>query len=116
MAMLFGIIVALVLLLTGAIFPILHFGLWTLVVVLTIVLVCWIFLKTIGVVLRPLGLIGSDVVEAIRGDGYPKPDDPDYEHYLDWANRIGEFSRYTEWSKVKSVLAERRGSDAEREA
>jgi hypothetical protein len=116
MAMLFWIIVAFLLILTGAIVPILHIGLWAVVVILTVILLGWMFLKACGLVLRPFALIGSDIVEAARGHGYPKPDDPDYKQYVDWANRTGEFARYAEWIQVKNVLAERRRSDAEREA
>ncbi len=116
MGTLFWIIVALVFILTGAIIPILHFGLWAVVVILAIVLFGWIVLKAFGLVIRPLALIGWDIAGAIQGNGYPKSDDPDYKHYVDWANRTGEFSRYKEWIHVKNVLAERRRLDADRQA
>jgi len=116
MPMLFWIVVVLLLVLTGAILPLLHFGLWALLVILALTLSVWVFLRLCGFVLRPFVLIGSDVLEAVRGGDYPKPDDPDYKHYVDWANRTGEFARYKEWIHVKSVLNERRTSDATREA
>jgi hypothetical protein len=89
MAMLFWTIVILLLILTGAILPILHIGLWALLAILTLTLIVWAFLRFFGLILRPFVLLGSDVVEAVRGDGCPKPNDPDHEHYLDWANRAG---------------------------
>jgi hypothetical protein len=116
MAMLFWTIVILLLILTGALLPILHFGLWAILVMLTLVLLVWVFLRLCGLVLRPLVLLGSDVAEAVRASGYPTPTDQDYDHYLDWSNRTGEFARYKEWIHVKSVLDERRASDAKREA
>jgi hypothetical protein len=116
MAMLFWTIVILLVILTGALIPILHFGLWALLAVLVVVLLVWVFVRLCGLVLRPFVLLGSDVAQAVRGGDYPKPSDPDYKHYLDWTNRTGEFAGYKEWTHVKSTLAERRTSDASREA
>jgi hypothetical protein len=116
MAMLFWIIVILLVILTGAILPILHFGLWALLVILILAFLVWALLRLGGLILRPFVLLGSDVMEAVRGGHHPKPDDPDYKHYIDWANRTGEFARYTQWAHVKSELNDRRTSDAEREA
>jgi hypothetical protein len=48
------------------------------------------------------------MVDAVRGRDHPKPNDPGYKHYIDWANRTGEFAHYKEWIHVKSVLNERR--------
>src|SRR5258708_8662326 len=104
MAMLFWIVVILVLTLTGAILPILHFALWALLVILMLTLLVWAFLRLCGLVLRPFVLLGSDVVDAVRGRDHPKPDDPDYKHYIDWANRTGDFAHYKEWIPVESVL------------
>ena len=96
MAVLFWIVVILLLILTGALLPILHFGLWAVLVILTLILLGWIILKGLGLIIRPFALIGSDVVDAIRGGDFPKPNDPDYRAYIDWANKTGEFSRCAE--------------------
>jgi CBS domain containing-hemolysin-like protein len=80
MAMLFWIVVILLLILTGAILPILHFGLWALLVVLALTLVVWAFLRLCGFVLRPFVWLGSDMANAVRGPDHPKPNDLDYKH------------------------------------
>jgi hypothetical protein len=116
MAVLFWIIVILLLILTGAALPILYLGLWAVLVILILVFLGWMILKAFGLIIHPFALIGSDVVNAIRGDGFPKPNDPDYKAYIDWSNQTGEFYRYAEWGQVKNILNERRRSDAEREA
>ncbi|WP_145963703.1 hypothetical protein [Bradyrhizobium algeriense] len=108
MAVLFWVIVLLALVLTGAIVPVLHFGLWALLVVLILIFLAWGFLRLCGLLLREFA--------PIRPLNFPKPDDPDHRHYLDWTNKTGEFARYKEWADVQRVLDERRQSDATREA
>src|SRR5258708_33857842 len=108
MAMLFWIVVILLLILTGAILPILHFALWALLVILMLTLLVWAFLRLCGLVLRPFVLLGSDVVDAVRGRDHPKPDDPDYKHSIDWANRTGEFPNSKKWINAKRLPIEGR--------
>ena len=114
MAALFWTIVALVLILTGAIVPILIFGGWALVVVLIVALLGLIVAKIFGLLIRPFAMIGADVAEALAKPKYPPPDHPDYVAYLDWTNRRGEFGTFEHWEDVKRVLAVRQRSNLDR--
>jgi len=115
-AILFWIVVILLLLLTGAIVPVLYFGFWALAVVLIVILVAWALLRVCGIVLQPFAMIASDLAGWVRSRERVKRPDPDHKHYVEWANRTGEFAAYSDWDAVKNVLDQRRRADDEREA
>jgi hypothetical protein len=104
----------LVLLLTGAIVPVLIFGGWALVVVLGVVLALWIVAKAFGLVFKPLVVLGNDVGQAFGWWGPPRHPSPGDPVYLNWANREGEY-RIKKGPKDVNELAvelqKRRGKD-----
>jgi hypothetical protein len=110
MAALFLIIVILVLILTGTIVPVLIFGGWAVVVILILVLIAMILIRGTGLIARLFASLGEDIRSLGKGQKFPKPNDPDYGAYLDWANRTGEFASYRHWSDVKRALDERRNA------
>ena len=115
MAGLFWIVVLLVLVLTGAIVPVLIFGGWVMVVILIVVFVALAFFKFGVAIIRGGAEILGGVTSPFRPPKYPTSKYPEYSTYLHWANKTGEFGRVENWETVKGILRERRNADKIRE-
>src|SRR5437660_8812221 len=96
---LFWLIVLLILILTGAIVPVVIFGAWALVVVLVIVFLGLIILKAFGLLIEPFAWLATTIASAsgAQRPEVPRPSDPDYPAYIAWANGKGEYGRYERW-------------------
>lgn len=105
MPVLIFIIIALVLVLTGAIVPVLVFSGWMLVVVLALALLWMIFRRVLGfvltVILSPFVFVAASIFERRQGPKFPVPGDPDFSTYLDWANGVGDYHDFRDWADVK---------------
>ena len=116
MAFWFWTIVLVLLVLTGAIIPVLIFAKWTLVAALVVALMGISVIGLLALLLKPFALIAADIFEAFGKAKRPAPDDPEYFAYLDWANRRGEYGRCRSWQEAKQLwLAKKNWTLAERD-